>query len=60
MGFVKMDKNIKKSLNHFAKQTGLGIRIQSYWILASLVRVLPALALSVQIFLRKRFDSPFT
>jgi DNA-binding Lrp family transcriptional regulator len=33
---MNMDKYIKKSLNDFAKQTGLGIRIQSYWILASI------------------------
>jgi DNA-binding Lrp family transcriptional regulator len=31
-----MDKYIRKSLNYFAKQTGLGIRIQSFWILASI------------------------
>ncbi|HET9239586.1 MAG TPA: type IV toxin-antitoxin system AbiEi family antitoxin [Oligoflexus sp.] len=32
---MNIEKSIKKSLNDFAKQTGLGIRIQSYWILAS-------------------------
>lgn len=36
VGFMKIEKNIAKSLKSFAKQTGLRISIQSYWILASI------------------------